>query len=87
MSEYEHKISASAESVTTDVGPVEFTCQQAMTFESLKGCKTEEELEEVTASIGVFDERFQNYMNTSNVTGKMDDLEGMERKVSLFFFL
>ena len=69
--------------MTTDLDPVEFTSQQA----SLKGCKTEEELEEVTASTGIIDDLLQNYMNTPNVTGKMNGLEGTERKVSSFFFL
>ena len=95
-SEYEHKSSANTEHKTTDVVyPVEFRSLQVLAYGSLKGCKTEREFEEVTASIGVFDELFQNYINNLNATAKTNDLKGKEREVFpliisiqvLFFYL
>ena len=80
--EYERRNSANTESVTTDVGLIQLTSLQATTCESLKGCKTEEKLEEVTASNGVLDELFQNYVNTLNVTAKTNDLEGTDKEIS-----
>jgi len=83
--ELEHSSSANMEHQATDEGPIEFTSLQAITCESLKGCKTEEELDEVNASTGVFDELFQNYVNTLNVVTKMNNLKGTEKELSFLF--
>jgi len=82
--EHEHSSSANTESITTDVDPMEFSNLQATTCESLKRCKTEEELEE---GEGIFDEPFQNYVNTLNVATRTNYLEGKEREISFFFSL
>lgn len=82
--EYEQSSSAYTESATTDVGPIQVTSLEVMVCERLKGYKTEEKLEEVTASNGIFDELFQKYVNTLHVATKTNEKEGLERELSSF---
>ena len=83
--EHEHKCSLNTEQQITDKDPIEFTNLQVTTCKSLKGCKTEEELGEVTASEGILEELFQNDVNTLNVATRTNDLDGTEREISSIF--
>ena len=87
--EYKYRSSADIEQqTTTDVDPIGFYISGETTACGiLNGCKTEVESEEVTASTGVFDEPFHNYVNTLNTATKTTDLEGKVKHEDYYYYL